>query len=229
VRALLLAGGPRFARDALGPLLAFYLGGKLFGFDAGIAAATGLAIVGYAWERVQRRSGLSAAVGLGVAMVQAAGGLASTNTIGYFAPPLILNVAYGCGFLVSVFIGRPLAGLFAEESYGFSPQVKASATFRRICSRISLAWASYLLLGTSLRFLVLIRGSVDLYVIVNFLSGLPCAAALMGWSIWYGVGALSRSEHWVPIPMDPRTRPESDVHSLDDPRPDHPSLRAGGL
>jgi hypothetical protein len=43
----LLAGGPRFARDAFGPMLACYLGWRLLGFDAGIAAATGLAIVGY--------------------------------------------------------------------------------------------------------------------------------------------------------------------------------------
>ena len=199
VRALLLAGGPRFVRDAFGPMLAFYLGWRLLGFDAAIAAATGFAIVGYAWERGQRRSGLSAAVGLGVALVQAAGGLTSTNTVAYFAPPLILNVAYGCGFLVSVFIGRPLAGLFAAESYDFSPQVKASATFRRVCARISLAWAGYLLLGSAVRSLVLFRGSVDLYVLVNIISGLPCAAALMSWSIWYGVGALSRNESWDPF------------------------------
>src|SRR5262244_3959741 len=117
VRALLLAGGPRFARDAFGPMLAFYLGWKLLGLDVGIAAATCLAIVAYAWERGQRRSGLSAAVGLGIALVQAAGGLVSTNAVAYFAPPLVLNVAYGCGFLVSVVIGRPLAGIFAVESY----------------------------------------------------------------------------------------------------------------
>ncbi len=110
VRALLLAGGPRFVRDAFGPMLAFYLGWRLLGFDAGIAAATVLAIVGYAWERGQGRSGLSAAIGLGVAVVQAAAGLASTNTVAYFTPPLILNVAYGCAFLVSIFVGHPLAG-----------------------------------------------------------------------------------------------------------------------
>jgi hypothetical protein len=79
--------------------------------------------------------------------------------------------------------------------------VRASATFRRVCSRISLAWAGYLLLGTAVRSVVLIRGSVDLYVLVNVMSGLPCAAALMSWSIWYGVGALSRSEPWDSFPI----------------------------
>src|SRR6058998_2726248 len=156
VRALLLAGGPRFVRDAFGPMLAFYLGWRLLGFDAGIAAATVLAIVGYAWERGQGRSGLSAAIGLGGAVVQAAAGLASTNTVAYFIPPLILNIAYGCAF----FVGHPLAGLLATESYDFPPQVLASATFRRTCSRISLAWAGYLFLASTVRLLVLRLGIV---------------------------------------------------------------------
>jgi intracellular septation protein A len=194
VRALLLAGGPRFVRDAFGPMLAFYLGWRVLGFDAGIAAATVLAIVGYAWERGQGRSGLSAAIGLGVAGVQAAAGLASTNTVAYFTPPLILNVAYGCAFLVSIFVGRPLAGLLAAESYDFSPQVRASATFRQTCSRISLAWAGYLFLASTVRLFVLRLGSVDLYVVVNVLTGLPVSAALMSWSIWYGARSLSRDE-----------------------------------
>ena len=37
---LLLESGPRFARDALGPVLAFYALWKLWGLLPGIAAAT---------------------------------------------------------------------------------------------------------------------------------------------------------------------------------------------
>jgi Protein of unknown function (DUF3159) len=128
---------------------------------------------------------------------RAGAGLASTNTVAYFTPPLILNVAYGCAFLVSIFIGHPLAGLLATDSYDFPPQVRASATFRRTCSRISLAWAGYLFLASAVRLLVLRLGSVDLYVVVNVLSGLPVSAALLSWSIWYGARSLSRDEHQV--------------------------------
>jgi hypothetical protein len=42
--------GPRFARDALGPLLIFYASWKLVGLAAGIAAATVFAAGGYVWE-----------------------------------------------------------------------------------------------------------------------------------------------------------------------------------
>jgi len=58
-------------------------------------------------------------------------------------------------FVVSVLIGRPLAGVFARETYPFPPAVKASATFRRIFSHVSLAWGVYLLLRSAVRLLAL--------------------------------------------------------------------------
>src|SRR5262250_3480263 len=74
---LLLGSGPRFARDALGPVLAFYALWKLWGLLAGIAAATVVAVLAFWWQRRQANSGIMPAIGLGIAMVQAAVGLAS--------------------------------------------------------------------------------------------------------------------------------------------------------
>lgn len=185
-----LQSGPRFARDTLGPLLIFYGSWKLAGFDAGIVAATMFAVGAYVWERGQARSGLSAAIGLGIALVQAVAGLASARTIWYFAPPLIINGACGVAFLASVAIGQPLAAVFAADTCVFTPQVMASATFRGVCSRISLVWATYLLLCSAARLVVLLRSSVDVYMAVNFVTGFPLAAVIMVWSMWYGVRSL---------------------------------------
>jgi intracellular septation protein A len=200
--ALMLGSGPRFARDAFGPVLLFYVGWKFIGFRTAILAATALAIAAYVWERRQARSGITAGIGLGIALVQATAGLASGSTTGYFAPPLIVNGVYGLAFLVSVVIGHPLAGVFAQETYPFPPQVKASLTFRRVFSRISLAWAAYLLLRTGLRFFTLLRGSVELYMVINAVTGIPFTAALMSWSIWYSVRSFRRSEEWGPFLTD---------------------------
>jgi intracellular septation protein A len=198
----MLGSGPRFARDAFGPVLVFYAGWRLIGFRAAILAATALAIAAYVWERRQARSGIMAGIGLGIALVQATAGLASGSTTGYFAPPLIVNGAYGVAFLVSVVIGRPLAGVFAQETYPFPPQVKASRTFRRVFARISLAWAAYLLCRTGLRFFALLRSSVELYMVINVVTGIPFTAALMSWSIWYSVRSFRRSEEWGPFLTD---------------------------
>ena len=201
-RALILGSGPRFARDAFGPVLVFYVGWRLVGFRAAILAATALAIAAYVWERRQARSGITAGIGLGIALVQATAGLASGSTTAYFAPPIIANAVYGLAFLVSVAIGRPLAGVFAQETYPFPPQVKASRTFRRVFSRISLVWAAYLLLRTGLRFFALVRSSVEIYLVINVLTGIPFTAALMSWSMWYSVRSFRRSEEWGPFLAD---------------------------
>lgn len=189
----MLGTGPRFARDALGPVLVFYMGWKLVGLGAGIAAATAMAFVSFWWERRRARSGLGAAIGFGVALVQALAGLATGSPIVYFAPPVIVNGAWGVAFLVSIVLGRPLAGVFARETYPFPPEVQASATFRRTFSRISAVWAVYLLSRSAIRGLALSWRDVDLFVMISVATGIPFTLALMSWSIWYGVRSFRQS------------------------------------
>ncbi|HET7341426.1 MAG TPA: DUF3159 domain-containing protein, partial [Methylomirabilota bacterium] len=167
--AMLLGSGPRFARDALGPVVVFYAGWKVIGLTAGVVAATALALAAFAWERRGARSGVGAAVGLSIALTQAAAGLVTGSAVAYFAPGVIANALYGLAFLVSIALGRPLAGVFAQESYPFPPQVRASATFRRVFSRVSLAWGVYLLARSALRLWSLSHRDVDLIVAVNIL------------------------------------------------------------
>ena len=111
---------------------------------------------------------------------------------------MIANAAYGVAFLVSVPLGRPLAGVFASETYPFPPEVKNSATFRRVFSWVSLVWAFYLLARSALRLATLTQASVDVFIVVNVLSGIPFTAALMTWSIWYGLRGFRRSDEWGP-------------------------------
>ncbi len=196
VAGLLLGSGPRFARDAAGPVLVFYAGLKLFGLTTGIIAATAFGVLTFGWERRRARAGLGAAIGLTIALTQAATGLATGSAVAYFAPGIVVNAIYGLVFIGSVVIGRPLAGVFASETYPFAPAVKASATFRRVFSRVSLAWGAYLLARSALRLLALTWRDVDVIVAVNIATGVPFTAALTAWSIWYGVRGFRRSEEW---------------------------------
>ena len=193
---MLLGTGPRFARDAFGPVAVFYVGWKLVGLTTGIVAATAVSVAAYFWERRQARTGLTAAMGLAIALVQALAGYLAGSARWYFMPPVIVNAVYGMAFPVSVLIGRPLAGTFASETYPFPPQVKASKTFRRVFSRVSLAWAAYLLARSALRFIALTRVSVEGFIVVNIVTGIPFTAALMAWSIWYGARGFRQSEEW---------------------------------
>jgi intracellular septation protein A len=196
---LLLGSGPRFARDALGPVLAFYIVWRFAGLAAGILAATLVALAAFWWERRRAASGIMPAVGFGIALVQALAGLTSGNVGAYFAPAVIANGLYGVAFLGSVAIGRPLAGVLAQETFPFPPRVKESVTFRRIFSRVSLVWGGYMLVRGIVRLLVLAWSSVELFIVVSVLTGIPLTLALMSWSFWYPLRVFRRHpELWRP-------------------------------
>ena len=187
---LLRMSGPRFARDAFGAPVIFYIGWKLHGLVLGVALASTWSLTAYAWERRHGRPGVAPRIGLGIAFVQAAVGLASQSAVGYLAPPIIANAVYGLAFLVSVALGRPLAAVFAVESYPVPPEVRASETFRRTFLRISLVWGLYMIARSALRAVVLLRFSVDFYIAVNVATGAPLTIGLMVWSFWYGLRAI---------------------------------------
>jgi intracellular septation protein A len=194
-RSILRGSGPRFALDAGAPVLVFYAGWKLSGLVVGVVAATIVGLGAYAWERHRERPGVMARVALAFVLVQAAVGLGAGSAKVYLAQPVLLNGVLGLAFLVSVLAGRPLAGAFAQEMYPFPPQVAESDTFRRVFTGVSLAWAVYLLARSSLRLFTLSM-SVDAFVAVNVATGFPVSAALMSWSVWYGVRGFRRSEEW---------------------------------
>jgi intracellular septation protein A len=194
---LLLGSGPRFARDALGPVLAFYVAWRVAGLFVGVVAATLVAVLAFWWQRRQAGTGIMPAIGLGIAAVQAVVGLASGSASAFFAPGVIANGLYGGVFVSSVALGRPLAGVFAGEMYAFPRRVRDSALFRRTFSVVSLVWGGYMLLRSSVRLLVLLWSSVDLFVVVSIVTGIPCTLALMTWSFWYPLRAFRRQpELW---------------------------------
>jgi hypothetical protein len=99
-------------------------------------------------------------------------------------------------FLVSATIGRPLAGVFADETYPFPPEVRSSDTFRRVFGRVSLVWGAYLLVRSAVRMVILMNSSVDAYVLINAVTGVPLMSAMFTWSFWYGVRGFRRSQEW---------------------------------
>jgi intracellular septation protein A len=195
-KAILFGSGPRFARDAFGPVLAFYLGWKVAGLWLGMALAVVVSVAAYLSERRRERPGVMARLSLAILAVQVLTGAALGDAEGFLAPPVVINAIYGLAFLASVAIGRPLAGLFATELHTFPDEVRTSATFRHVFGRVSLTWGTYMLVRSAVRFYVLTRSSVDAYVLFNFLTGFPLVTALMSWSVWYGVRAFRRSEEW---------------------------------
>lgn len=198
VREMLLGGGPRFARDAFGPPLAFYIGWKTGGLVVGIALATIVSLLAWRVERRAGRPGFMTRLSLAIVIIQAVIGLVAGSERVYLAQPVLVNAAFGIAFLASVAIGRPLAGAFAGDLYAFPDEVRASRTFTSIFGRVSLVWGAYLCVRSGARLATLSTSSVEAFLVVNMLTGAPLIALLMSWSIWYGVRSFRRSEEWGP-------------------------------
>lgn len=198
VRDLLLGNGPRFARDAFGPPLAFYVGWKAGGLVTGIVLSTAMSLLAFRAEKRADRPGFLVRMMLGIVLLQAVVGLVADSERVYLAQPVLVSGAYGMAFLVSVALGKPLAARFADEMFPFPAEVRASATFRRAFGRISLAWGAYLLFRSALRLVMLSMSSVEAFLVINVASGVPLTGLLMSWSVWFGVRSFRRSEEWGP-------------------------------
>jgi intracellular septation protein A len=194
-RTILRQGGPRLAANAGFPILFFYAGWKLSGLVLGVILATAVGIGAYLYERHKERPGMVARLALAFVIIQGVVGLAFGSAKVYLAQPVILNLGLGLVFLITTLRGKPFAGQFAEELYPFPPEVKASETFKRAFSRVSIAWAVYFLLRSIIR-LYMLKGSVDAFVVVNVLTGFPIIAGLMSWSVWYITHFFRESEEW---------------------------------
>lgn len=195
-RSILVAGGPRFAREAFGPVVAFYLGWKLGNLVVGIVLATAVGIGLDLYERRRGRAGALALVSVAFVLVQAVVGLVADSAVVYLAQPVLVSAIWGLANIGSAIVGRPLAGVFADAWYPFPPEVKESATYRRIFGVESIVWGVYLLARSGVRMLVLTSGSIGAFAAVQIATGVPLTIGLVAWSIWYATRGFERSTEW---------------------------------
>jgi intracellular septation protein A len=190
--SILRTGAPRFLREAFGPVAAFYVAWKLGGLAAGIIAATVVAL-GIEWyERRHGRRGALALVSAAFVLVQGVVGLVADSAVVYLAQPVLVSAIWGIANIVSAWIGRPLAGVFADAWYPFPPEVRSTAAYRQIFGFESVVWGLYLLGRSAVRMLALVGGGVGFFVAIQFVTGIPVTVVLVLWSIWYARRSFER-------------------------------------
>jgi hypothetical protein len=195
-RSIFLAGAPRFARELFGPVAAFYVGWKLSGLVVGIVLASVVGIALDLYERRRGRAGALALVSVAFVVVQAVVGLVADSAVVYLAQPVVVGAIWGVANIGSAFVGRPLAGMFADAWYPFPPEIKASRTYRRVFGVESVVWGVYLLARSGIRMVVLTKGSIGAFAVVQFVTGVPFTVALVAWSVSYAIREFDRSDEW---------------------------------
>ena len=184
-------GAPGFLREGFLPLGAFYAGLRLDGLAAGILASAAASVLVYLWERRRGREGLLVRLSLLFVAVQSAVGLAADSTTVYLAQPVLVAAAWGLAFLLSVPLGRPLAGSIATAWYPFPRAFRETPEFKRVFGIESLVWAGYFLARSALRLAILLRGSLESFFAVTVVTGTPVMLVLVAWSIRYSIRRLS--------------------------------------
>jgi len=123
--------------------------------------------------------------------VQSAVGLTANSTTVYLAQPVLAAAAWGLAFLVSVPLGRPLAGALACAWYRFPGWFRETPEFKRVFGVVSLMWAAYFLARSALRLAILLHGSLESFLAITFVTGTPVMLLLFAWSIRYSIRRLS--------------------------------------
>ena len=189
-----MAGFPGFLREGFIPLGAFYAGLKLNGLAAGIVAAALASVLIYLYERRAGRNALLLRLSLGFVAVQSAVGLLSHSTTVYLAQPVLVTAAWGLAFLVSVLLGRPLAGALANAWYPFPAWLREEPQYKRVFAIESLVWGAYFFARSGIRLAMLLHGSLESFFVVTLLTGTPAMLLVLAWSIRYAIRGLADTE-----------------------------------
>jgi len=187
---ILMTGLPGFLREGFLPLGAFYAGLKLDGLAAGIVASALVSVLIYLYERRAGRDALLVRLSLGFVVLQSIVGLAADSTTVYLAQPVLIALAWGLAFLVSVPLGRPLAGALARAWYPFPHWLRATAAFKRVYGIQSLVWGAYFLARSAIRLALLLNGSLESFLLITLLTGTPAMLLLLAWSIRHSIRGL---------------------------------------
>lgn len=189
-----MTGLPGVLREGFLPLGAFYAGLELSGLTAGIVASGVVSVLVYVYERRHGRDALLVRLSLGFVAVQSIVGLVANSATVYLAQPVLLAAAWGLAFVVSIVVGRPLAGALACAWYPFPQWLKESRDFRRVYTVESLVWGAYFLGRSALRLAVLLHGDIGGFLLITFLTGTPVTILLLAWSIRYAIRGLADTE-----------------------------------
>jgi intracellular septation protein A len=197
VREVLRATGPRVARDAFGPLLAFFVLWRTVGLFAGIGAAVLTAGVLYGYERRRGRPGMVVRLSLGLVLIRAVVGIVTGSAATYLGQEIAIDTLLAGAFLGSLAANRPLTELFAAEVYPLPEALREHPAVRRTHRVITLAWGLYFLTRACVRLLAFVTLTKSAYVLVVALSDVPFLLALLAWSVWYAPRRLQREPAFV--------------------------------
>jgi hypothetical protein len=148
------------------PLFLFYLVLTLWGFRCALLAALGWSFLALA-RRLHRGERISMLLMLGTLLLvlRTTVSFITGSAFIYFAQPLAGTIVIAFVLFGSALIRRPFTQRFAGDFCPIDPEILARPRVHRFFVRISILWASILLLNTGIVAWLLLSSSVKAFVL----------------------------------------------------------------
>jgi hypothetical protein len=157
---------PVVLEGVLGPLIVFYLLLVLAGFRGALIAALTWSYLALG-RRLLKRERVSMLLLFGTVLLtlRTVVAFVTGSAFLYFAQPTVGTVAISVALLVSAMVGRPFTQRFAHDFCPMDPAIMKRPLVRRFFIRISVLWATVLMLNAGLVFWLLVSSSLRSFVL----------------------------------------------------------------
>lgn len=157
---------PVVLEGVLGPLVLFYLVLVFTGFRGALIAALTWSYLALG-RRLLKGERVSMLLLFGTILITLRTVIAfvTGSAFIYFAQPTAGTVVIALALLVSAFLGRPFTQRFAHDFCPMDPAIMKRPLVRRFFIRISVLWATVLMLNAGLVFWLLVSSSLRSFVL----------------------------------------------------------------
>jgi len=186
---------PLVLEAVVGPLALFYLTLMLAGFRGALIAALSWSYLAFG-RRLIKRERISMLLLLGTLLITLRTVIAfvTGSAFVYFAQPTAGTVAISLVLFGSAIIGRPFTQRFAHDFCPIDPAILRRPPVKRFFIRISVMWATVLMLNAGLVFWLLVSSSLGSFVLERSAVTYGLTAMAIFFSITRFV-AMMRRDH----------------------------------
>lgn len=165
-RAALLHAWPIVLEGVVAPLALFYLVLVTAGFRGALVAALLWSCLALG-RRIKRSERVSTLLALGTVLltVRTVVSFITGSAFVYFAQPMATAIVIAMVLIGSAVIGRPFTQRFADDFCPISPEILARPRVQRFFVRISLLWATVLILNAGIVMWLLVSSSLRTFVL----------------------------------------------------------------
>ena len=157
---------PVVLEGVVGPLVLFYLLLNLTGFKGALIAALTWSYLALS-RRLLKRERVSMLLLFGTILITLRTVIAfvTGSAFFYFAQPIAGTVVISLALLVAAVVGRPFTQRFVHDFCPMDPAMMRRPLVRRFFIRISVLWATVLMLNAGLVFWLLVSSSLRSFVL----------------------------------------------------------------